>query len=259
MAYRFYEFHNFYVINPQTAIMKKGLILFLSLVALASFYSCSKDRLLGCPIASETDTSINGLSNGSSYSTTYQYDNKGRLINVNNAGSPIYTYGNGFVTCPNGYDMGPPDTIYLNAEGYPYQAGGITYIYDNDGHLIKEWDGSGVYMLFTWQNGDMVASTSYYANGTKAGGETVYTYYDNLLFQLTKPNFFYLGANSKHMLQSEKDISNFADTLLNLSYTYYFDNYGRVTGYETYDILPGPSSQTHTGTWVTHLRYNCAD
>lgn len=209
--------------------------------------SCKKDPpVYGCNISGDTDTALTGLSKGSILSNSYRYDNYGRLIEENNF--PI-TYGNGFVAFPDPA-MGPPDTAYLNAAGFPVQAGGETFYYDNKYHLIKVVFYSGGYKVFNWQNGDNVSVIGYDSSGNTTGAETYYTYYNNIPYQSTQPGYLHMGEPSAHMLQNEKDIFNYNDVLGSYTYTYSFDKAGRVSGYMLYD---------GGDVWVTDLAYSCPD
>jgi len=226
--------------------MKKIFMLLVACVAMV-FVSCSKDDDgdNSTPLGGKQVKSITwkNIDNGKTEITTFEYDNKNRIIKE--------TW-DGYVSS---YSYKDNELIETNEDGtyhYTLKNGlvvsdddGDTYEYDNDKQLVKI--NSGDYnKRYTWQNGNVIK----YSSGSTEINYTYTSYEDKLNLDFYSdymlPEYWYLGCYGKGNKNLVQTINAYGSLY---SFEYKFTDDGYVTEVKMYKTRTGETKRlysTHT-------------
>ncbi len=212
--------------------MKKILSTIICLIAL--FTSCSKIKspvlLCKTEISSiKTTTQDNGVVRGNT-TATYQYDSIGRCTDNTYTSSSIIAEGGIF-------------TYLLNSSGIPVRQNVIdgsyfTFSYQSNGYLSQRLFypmGSslpGEIYTYQWQNGNLITMVD---SNLYSQTSSLYSYsYTTQPYQQLDPDYVPLGNQSANLLKTQTATYNGAiQNGQTFSYSYQFDNEGRVSTYTT--------------------------
>lgn len=230
--------------------MNKKLLTVIGMFAL--LLSCQKN---GKPDQDETGKITSVTQNGNTLD--YEYDNEGRLVSrTAPEGNTTYTYTPLMVTEKINAATGPITLIYeLNAQGL------VSKCYDlNSPQLFTsyQYNAAGVLVTETYDEaGNGIVETSYHYGAAGDLDSAIVRRFNNIIqkkifeFDTSQPNVIaaekfgipIFGKDSPHLIKKQTEINTGGTTVTN-TYTYEFDNIGRVT--KIIQRQPGTSQEEIT-------------